>query len=115
MHPERVRQLNQAQVRAEGSYVLYWAQMNRRVSTNHGLELAINMANRLELPVLFYEGLTCSYPHSSDRFHTFLLEGVQDTASRLRALGIGYLFICVASGPILMTHSTDWPRRPPRW
>jgi deoxyribodipyrimidine photo-lyase len=92
MHPERVRQLNQARVRAEGRYVLYWAQMNRRVSFNHGLELAINMANRLELPVLFYEGLTCSYPHSSDRFHTFLLEGVQDTASRLRALGIGYLF-----------------------
>jgi deoxyribodipyrimidine photo-lyase len=92
MHPERVRQLNQAEVRAEGRYVLYWAQMNRRVSSNHGLELAINMANRLELPVLFYEGLTCSHPHSSDRFHTFLLEGVQDTASRLRPLGIGYLF-----------------------
>jgi deoxyribodipyrimidine photo-lyase len=71
MNSERVRQLNQAGVRPESRYVLYWAQMNRRISSNHALKFAINMANRLGLPVLFYEGLTCSYPHSSDRFHTF--------------------------------------------
>lgn len=50
------------------------------------------MANELNLPVLFYEGLTCSYPHANDRFHTFLLEGVPGTELRLRALGIGYVF-----------------------
>jgi len=92
MDCERVRQLNHAALRAAGRYVLYWAQMNRRVSSNHALEFAVNMANRLGLPVLVYEGVTCSYPHASDRFHTFLLEGVPGTASRLRALGIGYLF-----------------------
>ena len=44
------------------------------------------------LPLLVYEGLTCSYPYASDRLHTFVLEGVPDTEARLRKLGIGYLF-----------------------
>lgn len=79
-------------MRVGGRYVLYWAQMNRRVESNHGLAYAVELANGLGLPVLFYEGLTCSYPHASDRFHTFLLEGVPATARRLKTLGIGYVF-----------------------
>ena len=88
----RVRKLNSVEARKSGRYVLYWAQMNRRVESNHAFSFAVDLANELDLPVLFYEGLTCSYPHSSDRFHTFLLEGVPGTARRLRALGIGYVF-----------------------
>ena len=72
--------------------MLYWAQMNRRVDSNHALAYAAEMANAAGLPVLYYEGLTCSYPYASDRFHSFILEGVPDTASRLRELGIGYVF-----------------------
>jgi deoxyribodipyrimidine photo-lyase len=79
-------------MRRDASYVLYWAQMNRRTTSNHALAHAISIANGLNLPVLYYEGLTCSYPHASDRFHTFILEGVPETADRLRTLGIGYVF-----------------------
>jgi deoxyribodipyrimidine photo-lyase len=79
-------------MRADGGYVLYWAQMNRRVESNHALAYAVEVANGLNLPVLFYEGLTCSYPNANDRFHTFLLEGAPGTARRLQALGIGYVF-----------------------
>ena len=50
------------------------------------------LANQLDLPVLFYEGLTCSYPYASDRFHSFILEGVPETETRLAARGIGYIF-----------------------
>ena len=75
-----------------GCYVLYWAQMNRRVESNHALAYAVETANGLGLPVLFYEGLTCSYPNANDRFHTFLLEGVPGRARRLKTLGIGYVF-----------------------
>jgi deoxyribodipyrimidine photo-lyase len=79
-------------MRPDARYVLYWAQMNRRTTSNHALAHAISIANELSLPVLYYEGLTCSYPHANDRFHTFILEGVPETADRLRALGIGYVF-----------------------
>jgi deoxyribodipyrimidine photo-lyase len=89
---DRVRKLNSAEARKKGRYILYWAQMNRRVESNHALSFAVDMANELELPVLFYEGLTCSYPQANDRLHTFLLEGVPGTARRLSALGIGYVF-----------------------
>ena len=89
---DRVRKLNPAETRKGGRYVLYWAQMNRRVESNHALSFALNQANELNLPVLFYEGLTCSHPHANDRFQTFLLEGVPGTARRLQELGIGYVF-----------------------
>jgi deoxyribodipyrimidine photo-lyase len=92
MMKDRVRILNEAPERAGAKYVLYWSQMNRRVRTNHALEYAIRRANELRLPVLFYEGLTCSYPHANDRLHTFLLENVPDTERRLKERHIGYLF-----------------------
>jgi len=89
---DRARKLNGAETRADGRYILYWAQMNRRVDSNHALEYAVQLANERKLPVLFYEGLTCSYPWANDRLHTFILEGVPETRRRLRTLGIGYVF-----------------------
>jgi deoxyribodipyrimidine photo-lyase len=89
---DRVRLLNGRPFQAKAKYVLYWAQMNRRVESNHALAYAIGLANQHELPVLFYEGLTCTYPYANDRLHTFLLEGVPDTARALKKLGIGYAF-----------------------
>ena len=89
---DRVRRLNDAPFRDDGRYVLYWAQMNRRVDSNHALAYATDLANQRNLPLLFYEGLTCTYPYASDRLHTFVLEGVPHTARRLERLGIGYVF-----------------------
>ena len=89
---DRIRNLNQAPIRPQAKYVLYWSQMNRRVDGNHGLAHAIYLANQLKLPVLFYEALTCSYRQANRRLHTFILEGVPETAARLKKLGIGYAF-----------------------
>jgi deoxyribodipyrimidine photo-lyase len=89
---DRVRALNNRPLRLAASYVLYWAQMNRRVTYNHALAHAVQIANEHRLPVLFYEGLTCSYPFANDRLHTFILEGVPGTAAALKKAGIGYVF-----------------------
>ena len=89
---ERVSKLNSAPERPDRKYVLYWAQMNRRVEANHALLYAIEIANRYKLPVLYYEGLTCSYEYANDRLHTFVLEGVPETAKRLQKAGVGYAF-----------------------
>jgi len=88
---ERVRRLNDIPMQP-GKYVLYWAQMNRRADSNHAFAYAAGLANDAGLPVLVYEGLTCSYPHANDRFHIFLLEGVPENQRRFRALGAGYCF-----------------------
>ncbi len=89
---DRVRQLNSAGLRPRAGYVLYWSQMNRRAASNQALSFAVELANQLDLPVICYEGLTCSYPYASDRFHRFILEGVAETEKRLAARGIGYTF-----------------------
>jgi len=89
---ERIRKLNDVAINPSAKYVLYWSQMNRRVEGNHAMDYAISLGNEHHLPVLFYEGLTCSYPFANDRFHTFLLEGVPDTERALEERGIGYLF-----------------------
>ncbi len=88
----RVRLLNNKPIRPNAKYVLYWAQMNRRVESNHALAHAVELANQHKLPVLFYEGLTCDYPYANDRFHTFILDGVPHTEKRCQKLGLGYFF-----------------------
>src|ERR1700729_3021505 len=89
---ERVRKLNDREFRDGARYVLYWSQMNRRGERNNGLGFPQGVANQGGGPLLFYEGLTCTYPFANDRLHTFLLEGVPETARRLKKLGIGYVF-----------------------
>ncbi len=89
---ERIRQLYDAPDRPDRKYVLYWAQMNRRVDANHSLLYAAEIANRHRLPVLYYEELTYSYQYANDRLHTFVLQGVPETAKRLKKAGIGYVF-----------------------
>ena len=92
MMNERVTRLNDVPHRSGAEYVLYWTQMNRRADCNQALNFAIETANEMRLPVLVYEGLTCTYPYASDRLHTFILEGVPQTEKRLRERGIGYVF-----------------------
>lgn len=89
---ERVRRLNEEPVRADAGYVLYWMQMNRRVPMNHALAWAVHRADEFGLPLLVYEGLTCTYPYANDRIHTFMLEAVPGTAEAVENLGAGYCF-----------------------
>ncbi len=91
MH-ERLRILNDRPIDPYGEFVLYWSQMNRRVHSNHALLHAVALANDLRKPVLYYEGLTNTYPFANDRLHTFILQGVPDTARALASHGIGYAF-----------------------
>jgi len=73
-------------------YVLYWMVANRRLGWNFALEHAVDWANRLRLPLVLFEPLRIAYPWASDRLHQFVLDGMTDTAKRLRARpGIGYL------------------------
>ena len=89
---DRIRPLNDAPSRTTGRYVLYWSQMNRRVDSNHALAHAAEAANLNGLPLLVYEGLTCTYKQANDRLHTFILEAVPDTAKKLKKMGAGYFF-----------------------
>jgi deoxyribodipyrimidine photo-lyase len=94
---DRIRALNNATPGQNCDYVLYWAQMNRRVTENHSLAHAVEIANANQLPLLVYEGLTCDYPAANARLHTFVLEGVPETTAEVRRIGAGYFFYLRAS------------------
>jgi deoxyribodipyrimidine photo-lyase len=64
----------------------------RRAESNHALAYAVELANQLDLPVLCYDQLVDDHPYASERFHSFLWEGVPETKRRLEKLGIGFVF-----------------------
>nr|MBA4183177.1 deoxyribodipyrimidine photo-lyase [Acidobacteriota bacterium] len=89
---ERVQLLNNKPANNDGKYVLYWMQMFKRTTHNHALNFAIEQANERKLPLVVYEGLKFYYPWASDRFHTFILEGVEEKRRAFKKLGIKYIF-----------------------
>jgi deoxyribodipyrimidine photo-lyase len=88
----RLRRLNDRPVATRGDFVVYWMQALRRADDNAALSFAVERANELGVPCLVYEALRSDYPHASDRFHRFVLEGARDTARRLAERGIAHAF-----------------------
>jgi deoxyribodipyrimidine photo-lyase len=67
-------------------------QMSKRAHSNHALNEAIRIANERRLPLVVYEGLKYNYPWASDRFHAFIMEGVNEKREAFAKKGIKYLF-----------------------
>jgi deoxyribodipyrimidine photo-lyase len=88
----RVSKLNNSNDNTKGRYILYWMQMFKRASHNYALNFAIEMANERRLPLVVYEGLKFYYPWASDRFHTFILDGVAEKQVEFSERGIRYVF-----------------------
>ena len=80
----RIRTLNDAPPGPSARYVLYWMIANRRLGWNFALQHAVDWAVRVRLPLVIFEPLRIGYPWASDRLHQFVLEGMADTARRIR-------------------------------
>ncbi|WP_427025611.1 deoxyribodipyrimidine photo-lyase [Aureimonas ureilytica] len=93
IEPGRIRRLNEAGVNERGRYVLYLLQQANRSRFNPALELAVEEANELGLPVLAVFGLldgSNGFPEANARHYAFLLEGLADAAAGLAKRGIGF-------------------------
>ena len=91
---KRIRDLNNAEPDADGSYVLYLLQQANRAHFNPALELAIEEANRLGLPVVVCFGLldgANGFPEANARHYAFLLQGLADAKAGLEARGIHFV------------------------
>src|SRR5262245_7816314 len=78
MNDVRVFSKNNNPVDASGDFVLYWMQIFRRFEYNEALEYAVKVSNELNKPLVIFEGLKCTYPWASDRFHNFILQGMNE-------------------------------------
>jgi deoxyribodipyrimidine photo-lyase len=90
LNEHRLFPWNHRRPNLNGDYVLYWMQIHRRLQYNFALEEAVHLANQLGKPLLIYEGLKCDYPWACDRFHQFLMEGMQENSSELRKADFAY-------------------------
>lgn len=92
-HPRgmRLRVLDDRPLRADGDYVLYWMVAARRTRWNLALDHALDHARRLRRPLVVLEALRVDYPHASVRFHTWVLQGMEDNAARFDASPVTYL------------------------
>ncbi|MDD5698902.1 MAG: deoxyribodipyrimidine photo-lyase [Victivallaceae bacterium] len=90
IHRERLKVLNGGR-HSGGGYVLYWMQASQRAEYNHALEFAVREANKAQLPLLVCFGITERYPNANLRHYRFMLEGLKQTAARLKERGINFI------------------------
>ncbi len=86
----RVTHANDAPVRADADYVLYWMTASRRPSWNFALDRAIEWARQTGRPLIVFEALRAGYAWASDRFHAFILQGMADNAQAFGASRVTY-------------------------
>jgi len=89
-HALRVRPVNDALVRRDGDFVLYWMSAARRVNFNFGLERAVEWARELQRPLVVLETLPCGDRWDNDRLHRFALDGMRDNRDALATSGALY-------------------------
>lgn len=85
----RVRVRNRAGVRREGACVVYWMQRAQRATDNPALELAVELGNLLQRPVVALLVLV-PFPRANHRHYRFLAQGLSETAGELGRRAIGF-------------------------
>lgn len=89
---ERTRMLKGKSLPSSFDFVLYWMRTAARVDENPALEVAIETANNLDLPVFVYHALSERYRYASDRHHTFILQGARDVQASIARRNVAYAF-----------------------
>lgn len=64
--------------REDSDYVLYWMTAFRRPRWNFSLQRAVDWCRELDKPLVVLEALRVDYRWASDRFHTFVAQGMHD-------------------------------------
>ncbi|MEL7060535.1 MAG: deoxyribodipyrimidine photolyase [Acidobacteriota bacterium] len=87
----RLRHVNDAPLRTDGEFVLYWMIAHRRTTWNFSLDHAIHLASEVGKPLVVLEALRCGYQWASDRIHRFVLDGMVDNARAFDDSPVHYL------------------------
>ena len=87
---ERIRCDSKFSIRPEGNWVLYWMTAFRRIESNFALQHARDLAKQLDRPLIILEALRVRYGWACDRFHRFVIEGMQDNKATCKNLSVEY-------------------------
>jgi deoxyribodipyrimidine photo-lyase len=105
----RVSSSGDGSVRANGEFVLYWMTTNRRPRWNFSLQRAVDWARDLSKPLVVLEALRSDYLWACDRFHRFVIEGMQANAAAFadKATYHPYVEPVPAAGSGLVRHLAE--------
>ena len=77
--------------RKQGKCVVYWMQRAVRAIDNPALDVAIEAANILGIPVVIYFGVIPNYSNANLRHYHFLQQGLRDAQEDAATRGIGFI------------------------
>jgi deoxyribodipyrimidine photo-lyase len=75
----------------DGECVVYWMQRSQRALDNPALDVAVQAANELDLPLVVYFSAISNFPHANERHYAFMNQGFGDTEEELHERGIGFI------------------------
>jgi len=75
----------------DGKCVVYWMQRAQRGRDNHALDVAVDAANALGLPLMVYFAGIANFPHANLRHYAFLNRGLVDVEEDLAERGIAFV------------------------
>lgn len=109
----------------EGKCVVYWMQRAQRGLDNPALDLAVETANALGLPVVVFFAPVPFYPSANIRHYRFLQQGIPDMAARCEKRNIGFVLrrhpdhslakFCEEVGAALVIGDENPLREPDAW
>ena len=71
--------------------VVYWMQRALRIHENPALDVAVNTANLLGLPVIVFFSVIPNYPNANLRHYHFLQQGLRDVEEDAKERGVGFI------------------------
>jgi deoxyribodipyrimidine photo-lyase len=74
-----------------GKCVVYWMQRTQRGRDNHAVDLAVEVANALELPLVVYFAGIANFPNANLRHYAFLNRGLMDVEEGLATRNIAFV------------------------
>jgi len=77
--------------RKDARSVVYWMQRAMRIVDNPALDVAIEAANLLGLPVVVYFSAIPNYPNANLRHYHFMQQGLRDVAEDAAERGVGFV------------------------
>jgi deoxyribodipyrimidine photo-lyase len=75
----------------DGRCVVYWMQRAQRGVDNHAVDLGVEVANLLGLPLVVYFAGISNFPHANLRHYAFLNQGLPDVEADLAARNISFV------------------------
>ncbi len=75
----------------DGNAVVYWMQRAQRGVDNHAVNLAVEIANHLSLPLVVYFAGISNFPHANLRHYHFLQQGLVDIEDDLAKRNISFV------------------------